>query len=188
MKVIATKIPDLLILEPAVFSDDRGFFLETYRKSHLKDHGVTVEFCQDNHSRSAEGTLRGLHYQRPHTQAKLVSVVRGKILDVAVDIRRGSPTFGQHVSVELSESNHLAFFIPEGFAHGFCTYEESDVVYKCSRYYSAESDKGIAWNDPDLGIEWPRSSPLVSAKDQHLPLLKEVQPADLPCWEDPATD
>ncbi len=168
MKVIQTAIPDLLILEPKVFGDTRGFFMESFNaRSFQEATGLSVDFVQDNHSRSAKGVLRGLHYQIQQAQGKLVRVVRGSVFDVAVDLRKGSPTFGKWEGVELSEENNRQFWIPPGFAHGFLvTSESADFLYKTTDYYAPEHERSLAWNDPDVGVEWPLDgAPLLSAKD-----------------------
>lgn len=168
MKVIETAIPDLLILEPKVFGDARGFFMESFNaRSFQEATGLNVDFVQDNHSRSAKGVLRGLHYQIQQAQGKLVRVVRGSVFDVAVDLRKGSPTFGKWEGVELSEENNRQFWIPPGFAHGFLvTSESADFLYKTTDYYAPEHERSLAWNDPDVGVEWPLDGePLLSAKD-----------------------
>ena len=168
MKVIQTAIPDLLILEPKVFGDARGFFMESFNaRSFQEATGLNVDFVQDNHSRSAKGVLRGLHYQIQQAQGKLVRVVRGSVFDVAVDLRKGSPTFGKWDGVELSEENNRQFWIPPGFAHGFLvTSESADFLYKTTDYYAPEHERSLAWNDPDVGVEWPLDgAPLLSAKD-----------------------
>lgn len=170
------KIPGLLILEPAVFSDERGFFIETYSRDRYREAGIEAAFVQDNLSVSRRGVVRGLHYQAPpFAQGKLVSVLRGRVLDVAVDIRAGSPTYGQHVAVELSADNHRQFWIPAGFAHGFVSLEEDTLfAYKCTAPYSKEHDRGIRWNDPVVGIDWGIGDPIVSEKDRAHPLLSEI--------------
>lgn len=158
MKIFPTELPDVLLLEPVRRGDDRGMFVETYRRAVLEDAGASVEFVQDNHSRSAKrGTIRGLHFQRePRAQDKLVRVVRGCVLDVVVDIRPSSPTFGRHVAIELSADNWRQLFVPRGFAHGFATLtDEAEVLYKCSDYYSPEHEGGLRWDDPALAIDWP---------------------------------
>lgn len=168
MKVIQTAIPDLLILEPKVFGDTRGFFMESFNaRSFQEATGLNVDFVQDNHSRSAKGVLRGLHYQIQQAQGKLVRVVRGSVFDVAVDLRKGSPTFGKWEGVELSEENNRQFWIPPGFAHGFLvTSDSADFLYKTTDYYAPEHERSLAWNDPDVGVEWPLDgAPLLSAKD-----------------------
>jgi len=168
MKVIQTAIPDLLILEPKVFGDTRGFFMESFNaRSFQEATGLNVDFVQDNHSRSAKGVLRGLHYQIQQAQGKLVRVVRGSVFDVAVDLRRSSPTFGQWVGVTLSEENNRQFWIPPGFAHGFLvTSDSADFLYKTTDYYAPEHERSLAWNDPAVGVVWPLDgAPLLSAKD-----------------------
>lgn len=169
MKVIKTAIPEVLILEPRVFGDTRGFFMESYNARAFREAtGLSINFVQDNHSRSTKGVLRGLHYQIKQPQGKLVRVVRGAVFDVAVDLRQSSPTFGQWVGVELSEDNHRQLWIPEGFAHGFLVLSEcADFLYKTTDYYAPEHERCIVWNDPELGIQWPlESAPRLSAKDQ----------------------
>ncbi len=169
INAIATRIPDVLILDPRVFGDDRGFFLESYNKKVLADiAGITTEFVQDNHSRSAHNVLRGLHYQIQQPQGKLVRAVIGAVFDVAVDIRKSSPTFGQWVSCLLSAENKRQFWIPPGFAHGFLVLSEAaEVLYKTTNYYAREHERSILWNDPDLAIDWPvTATPTLSAKDR----------------------
>ncbi|QLK60816.1 dTDP-4-dehydrorhamnose 3,5-epimerase [Enterobacteriaceae bacterium Kacie_13] len=170
MQIIKTEIPDVLILEPKVFGDDRGFFFESFNQKVFEDAvGYQVNFIQDNHSKSTKGVLRGLHFQLPpYAQAKLVRCVVGEVFDVAVDIRKSSPTFGQWVGVHLSAENKRQLWIPEGFAHGFLVLSETaEFVYKTTNYYSPTHDRGIVWNDPDIGIEWPLSTaPLLSGKDE----------------------
>lgn len=180
MKFIETKIPDVMIIEPIIFSDDRGYFEETYRKDKLEEAiGYSIDFVQDNESKSSYGVLRGLHFQLPpFAQSKLVRVIKGTILDVAVDIRKGSPTFGKYVSVELSEKNKRMVFIPRGFAHGFVVLSDEAIFsYKVDNYYSKENDCGIAYNDPSLGIDWQLDSDALklSEKDQVQQLLSEVE-------------
>ncbi|WP_022846474.1 MULTISPECIES: dTDP-4-dehydrorhamnose 3,5-epimerase [unclassified Desulfurobacterium] len=176
---LKTEIPEVIIVKPRVFGDERGFFLETYKKSDFTKAGINGEFVQDNHSKSRKGVLRGLHYQaKPKMQGKLVRCIKGRIFDVAVDIREGSPTFGKWVGVELSEENKLMLWIPEGFAHGFLTLsEEAEIVYKVSgSEYSPEHDRSIRWNDPQIGIEWPiDKEPLLSEKDRNAPFLQEAE-------------
>ena len=170
MKFINTKIPDVKILEPKVFGDERGFFMETFRVSQFVDECAKVEFVQENHSLSKQGILRGMHYQVKQAQGKLVRVISGKVFDVAVDLRKSSETFGQWVGVELSAENKKQLWVPAGFAHGFYVMsEEAEFVYKCTDYYAPEYERSLAWNDPTVGIEWPLvegASPLLSAKDQ----------------------
>jgi dTDP-4-dehydrorhamnose 3,5-epimerase len=178
LEVEATALPDVKIVKPKRFGDSRGFFSEVYNKQTFADAGICLEFVQDNHSLSAKaGTLRGLHFQTaPFAQDKLVRVTRGRILDVAVDLRRSSPSFGRHVAVELSAENWLQLLVPVGFAHGFCTLEDdTEVIYKVANYYSAAHDKGIAWDDPALGIDWPvtAAEATLSEKDRHHPRLAE---------------
>ena len=183
MKVEKLAIPDVLLITPDVFPDPRGFFLESYHAERYRAAGVPGEFVQDNHSHSSRGTLRGLHFQLPHAQAKLLYVLRGEIFDVAVDVRRGSPTFGKWVSAVLSDQNKQQLFVPEGFAHGFCvTSEIVDVIYKCTDIYSPKDDHGVLWSDPSLGIPWPVKSPTLSKKDAQLPLLANIPEAHLPVY------
>lgn len=178
MKVLTTDLPGVLLIEPPVFGDARGFFLETYQAARYREAGMPACFVQDNHSRSRRGVLRGLHYQRVQPQGKLVGVIRGQVFDVAVDIRRGSPTFGRWQGFILDDQNHRQLYLPPGFAHGFCVLsEEADFVYKCTDYYHPQSEQGIAWNDPDIGIQWPLRDVAVSAKDARHPRLAE-QPLD----------
>ncbi|WP_137918285.1 dTDP-4-dehydrorhamnose 3,5-epimerase [Hydrogenophaga sp. 2FB] len=177
MNVIPTRIPDVLIIEPKVFGDARGFFFESFnQKAFNEATGLDVNFVQDNHSRSAQGVLRGLHYQVQQPQGKLVRVVRGEVFDVAVDIRKNSPTFGRWAGVKLSEDNHRQLWIPAGLAHGFLVLSESaDFLYKTTDYYAPQHERCIAWNDPDIGIEWPSTdAPQLSAKDQLGKRLREV--------------
>lgn len=183
MKFVETSLPGVLVVEPKVFGDDRGFFMEIYHAAKFAEAGIADPFVQDNHSRSSRGVLRGLHFQEPNPQGKLVRAIGGVIFDVAVDIRRGSPTFGKWVGVELSAENKRQLWVPPGFAHGFCvTSETADVVYKCTSLYAPESDRGIRWNDPAIGIEWPPITPLLSPKDEAAPLLAEAP--ILPVFDD----
>lgn len=183
MKVIASALPGTLILEPQVFGDVRGFFYESYNKSAYREAGIDHDFVQSNVSRSARGVLRGLHYQWPRPQGKLVSVLEGEVYDVAVDIRRGSPTFGRSVGVMLTADNHRHFWIPEGFAHGFCVVSAfATFTYQCTALYDPKADAGIRWNDAVLGIDWPVSDPLLSDKDKVTPLLEDVSPERLPVY------
>ncbi|HML34148.1 dTDP-4-dehydrorhamnose 3,5-epimerase [Sporomusa sphaeroides] len=186
MKVIKTNLPDVLIIEPKVFGDSRGFFQETWQCERYRDIGITGNFVQDNLSLSARGVLRGLHYQHPYAQGKLVSVVQGEVFDVAVDIRLGSPTFGQWAGVSLSGENHRQLWIPPGFAHGFCVVSETAYfMYKCTELYTPETEGGIAWNDPDIGIVWPLKDVSLSEKDSRYPWLKDVNRGKLPgCIQD----
>ncbi|UXI00545.1 dTDP-4-dehydrorhamnose 3,5-epimerase [Photobacterium sp. TY1-4] len=176
MKVIDTKIPDVKIIEPSVFGDERGFFMETWQQKKFEElvTGKPTPFVQDNHSKSKKGILRGLHYQTENTQGKLVRVVSGEVFDVAVDVRKDSPTFGQWVGVYLSAENKRQLWVPEGFAHGFyVTSDEAEFVYKCTDYYNPQAEHSILWNDPDVGIEWPiQSDVILSDKDKQGLLLK----------------
>ena len=166
MKVRETSLPGVLVLEPQVFRDDRGFFLETFSTKRLSGSGIPEHFAQDNHSRSKRGVVRGLHYQLEHPQGKLVHAARGRIFDVAVDIRRGSPSFAKWFGVELSDENLWSLWVPPGFAHGFCVLsDEADVMYKCTVPYVQSDDRGIAWDDPLIGIDWPVDTALLSPKD-----------------------
>jgi dTDP-4-dehydrorhamnose 3,5-epimerase len=184
VKVVETRLPGCVVIEPAVFGDPRGFFYESYNAEKFKAAGLDLRFVQANVSRSARGVLRGLHYQWPNPQGKLVSVVEGEVYDVAVDIRRGSPTFGQHAGVILSADNHRHFWVPEGFAHGFVVLSEfATFAYQCTNVYDAKADAGIRWNDAALGIDWPVSDPQLSAKDEKAPFLADVAPDRLPVYE-----
>ena len=180
MIVKETPLPGLLVIEPRVFRDDRGFFWETHHASRYAEAGIADPFIQDNASRSTRGTLRGLHYQLERPQGKLVWVVRGEVFDVAVDIRKSSPTFGKWFGLRLSGEEPKQLYIPPGFAHGFCVLSDSaDFVYKCTNLYAPDDERGIRWNDPDIGIEWPIAQPLFSDKDQRFQMLRDVPPADL---------
>lgn len=176
MKVTETSLPGVLIIEPRVFADDRGYFMETYHAAKLAaSAAIEFPFVQDNHSLSAAGVLRGLHYQEPNPQGKLVRVVSGAVFDVAVDIRKGSPTFARWTGVELTAENRLQLWIPSGFAHGFCvTSSSAEVLYKCTRLYEGKNDRGILWNDSEIGVAWPVKDPLLSPKDAALPLLRDA--------------
>ena len=171
MKVIETEIPDVKIIEPAIFGDERGFFMETWNQKKFEElvTGKPTQFVQDNHSKSKKGILRGLHYQTENTQGKLVRVISGEVFDVAVDIRKGSLTFGKWVGVYLSAENKRQLWIPEGFAHGFyVTSDEAEFVYKCTDYYNPRAEQSILWNDSDIGIKWPLNElPILSGKDRH---------------------
>lgn len=183
MKIVTTDIPDLLIIEPKVFGDDRGFFYESFnQKSWEESTGLKTRFVQDNHSRSVKGVLRGLHYQLPPAaQSKMVRCVVGEVFDVAVDIRKSSPTFGQWVGVHLSAENKKQMWLPEGFAHGFFTLSTvAEVLYKTTDYYHPECDRSVAWNDPDIGVLWPCvNAPILSQKDFHSPLLSGLKDSEL---------
>lgn len=172
MNVIPGGLPGLLVVEPRVFRDDRGFFLEPYHAPRYKAAGIEVDFVQDNHSFSTQGVLRGLHFQKSPGQAKLIRCARGRIWDVAVDIREGSETFGKWWGLELDSESHRQLFIPAGFAHGFCVLSpEAEVMYKCSSVYDPATEAGIAWNDPQVAVEWPVKDPVVSQRDTDAPTL-----------------
>ena len=180
MEVTKTSIDGLLVLQPRVFRDQRGYFFESFSQREFDEKVAPIRFVQDNESMSQRGVVRGLHYQRaPYTQTKLVRCVRGAVLDVALDIRQGSPTYGQHVAVELTEENQLQFFIPKGFAHGFAVLSETAVFeYKCDEFYHPESEAGVSIMDPSLGIDWrtPLAEAILSEKDTRLPLLRDIEP------------
>jgi dTDP-4-dehydrorhamnose 3,5-epimerase len=183
MNVIETPLPGVVIVEPKVFGDARGFFMETYNAERYRAAGIDATFVQDNHSRSRRGVLRGLHYQLEQTQGKLVWVEQGEVYDVAVDVRRGSPTFGQAFGCVLSEENHRQLYIPAGYAHGFVVLSEScDFVYKCTDYYHPASECSVAWDDPDLAIAWPLRDVQLSAKDAAAPRLKDMPADRLPVY------
>jgi dTDP-4-dehydrorhamnose 3,5-epimerase len=185
MKRIETTLKDAVILEPAVFGDQRGYFYESYNKEKYAELGIHADFVQSNVSRSARGVLRGLHYQWPNPQGKLVSVLEGEVYDVAVDIRRGSPTFGQWAGVMLTAENKRHFWVPEGFAHGFCVLSEfATFSYQCTALYDRVADAGIRWDDPAIGIDWPVSEPLLSEKDAKTPFLADVPAQRLPEYLD----
>ncbi|SHH27044.1 dTDP-4-dehydrorhamnose 3,5-epimerase [Thermosipho atlanticus] len=179
-KKVSTPIEGLYIIEPTVFGDNRGFFMESWNKKEFSEIGLDIDFVQDNHSRSKKGVLRGLHFQVKYPQGKLVRVVKGIVFDVAVDLRKNSPTFGKWYGVILSEENKKMFYIPEGFAHGFLVLsDEADFLYKTTEYYYPEYDAGVIWNDPDINIKWPFEEygikePILSEKDKKLPQLKEI--------------
>jgi dTDP-4-dehydrorhamnose 3,5-epimerase len=179
---LPTRLDGPILIEPRVVADDRGFFLETYRREPYRDAGVLGDFVQDNHSRSNRGTIRALHFQAEPGQPKLVRVARGRVFDVVVDIRRSSPTFGEWESFELDDARHLQLYVPIGFAHGFCVVSDvADFVYKVGSYYDPESERGIAWDDQDLGILWPTRDPVVSERDRRNPTLAAMA-QDLPAW------
>jgi dTDP-4-dehydrorhamnose 3,5-epimerase len=181
MKLIDIDIQGPKIIEPDIYPDARGFFCETYNQKRYAENGIDTIFVQDNLSSSKKGALRGLHYQFPHAQAKLVQVIQGEVLDVIVDIRQKSPTFGQWDGVVLSADNHRQFFVPQGFTHGYCVLSETAVFsYKCSDFYAPDCEKGILWCDPDIAIEWPIKNPILSDKDQEYPCLKDVDRIALP--------
>jgi dTDP-4-dehydrorhamnose 3,5-epimerase len=176
MNVTPTDLPEVLIIEPKLFGDQRGFFVETYQLARYSDFGISRPFVQDNLSRSSYGVLRGLHLQNPMTQGKLVSALRGRVLDVAVDVRLGSRNFGRHVAVELSEENRRQLWVPRGFAHGFVVLSETaDFFYKCDELYSPKDEIAVRWDDPAIGINWSVDNPSLSAKDVTAPLLSEIK-------------
>ena len=178
MNVIETALPGVLIIEPKAFGDHRGFFLETFQVERYREAGITLPFVQDNHSRSQRGVLRGLHFQRTRPQGKLVSVSRGAVYDVAVDIDPASATYGKFVGVELNDDNHRQMWVPPGYAHGFCVLSEvADFQYKCTDFYFPADEGGLAWNDPDVGISWPIEAPQLSAKDANNPRLRDLKRA-----------
>ncbi len=180
-----TSLPDVLLIEPKIFGDERGFFVETWQKKFFEEAGIQIPFVQDNHSRSTKGVLRGLHFQLNHPQGKLVRVSQGSVFDVAVDVRTGSPTFGQWYGVELSAENHRQLWVPPGFAHGFYVLSDvADFQYKCTDYYCPGCDGGIAWNDPNINIDWPITThPSLSAKDQDYLPLSETPTKILPVYK-----
>ena len=184
MNFIPTKLDGVVIIEPDVYGDGRGFFMESWNFQRYAENGLDARFVQDNVSYSKRGVLRGLHFQQPHAQGKLVSVFQGEVFDVAVDIRRNSPTFGQWEGVTLSAENKRQFYVPPGFAHGFCVLSDAALFsYKCTDYYCQQCDAGIAWDDADIGINWPLEAPRLSEKDQALPGLAEIDPDRLPVYE-----
>ena len=175
MKFIKTAIPDVIIVEPDIYKDHRGFFLESYNQKIYRENGIDANFVQDNHSKSEKGILRGMHNQNPNPQAKLVRVIKGAVLDVAVDVRIGSPTFGKWVSVELSEDNFRHLFVPQGFLHGFYVLSDTaEFQYKCDNFYSKQDEISVRWDDPQIGIDWPVKEPILSEKDKNAPLLKDI--------------
>jgi len=174
MEIESTSLSGLMIIKPKIFKDERGFFLESYHRSRFYEAGIECDFVQDNHSLSARGTLRGLHYQSSPGQAKLVRCTRGSIWDLAVDLRLDSPTLGKFWAIELNDENHFQFFIPVGFAHGFYVLsEKAEVQYKCSAVYNAQTEAGVAWDDPDLNLPWPDKKPLLSERDKKNPTFKD---------------
>jgi len=181
MNIIKTKLHGLLILEPKVFPDDRGYFLETWNSKRYEQAGIPGTFVQDNISFSKKGILRGLHFQHPQPQGKLIQVLSGEVVDVVVDIRIGSPTYGQWLGEVLSETNHRQMYVPPGFAHGYCVTSKSALFsYKCTDFYNPATEQGIIWNDPDIGIKWPMAQPVLSPKDAAYPRLKDLRPDNLP--------
>jgi dTDP-4-dehydrorhamnose 3,5-epimerase len=184
MNVRKTELDGVVIIEPNVFDDQRGYFVETYHQNRYQALGIRSDFVQDNLSFSKKGTLRGLHYQHPHDQAKLVQVIQGEVFDVVVDIRRGSPTFGKWIGQYLSDENKQQIFVPEGFAHGFCVLSNTALFhYKCSDLYAPECEGGIRWSDPDVAIDWPLDSPIVSEKDAKFSCLKDIAADILPFYK-----
>jgi dTDP-4-dehydrorhamnose 3,5-epimerase len=184
MKTHKTGLDGVLIIEPNIFVDQRGYFFEIYSQNRYQEIGIQPNFVQDNLSFSRKGTLRGLHYQHPHDQAKLVQVVRGEVFDVVVDIRRRSPTFGKWIGQYLSGENKIQMFIPEGFAHGFCVISDTALFhYKCSDFYAPQCEGGILWSDPDVAIDWPLDSPIVSEKDARFSGLKDIAEDRLPSYK-----
>jgi dTDP-4-dehydrorhamnose 3,5-epimerase len=184
LQIIETSLPGVLLIQPRVFGDARGFFMETYRQNQLAEAGIRETFVQDNHSHSSRGVLRGLHYQLRQPQAKLCRVALGEVLDIAVDVRLGSPHFGRWVGVVLSGENHAQLYIPKGFAHGFVVRSETaDFLYKCSDYFDAADGRGVLWNDPGIGIDWQTPEPILSDKDQRYPKLGQMAHDQLPRYE-----
>lgn len=184
MKIIETGLPGVLIIQPKVHGDRRGFFVETFHADRYREAGINEAFVQDNHSRSMGGVLRGLHYQLERPQGKLVRVVRGRAYDVAVDVRRDSPTFGRWVSVILDDVSHQQLYLPPGFAHGFCVVsDQADLAYRCTDYYHPDSEQGIVWDDPELAIDWPLEQVILSPKDAGFPTLAEQDEAKLPPYQ-----
>ncbi|AEG10744.1 dTDP-4-dehydrorhamnose 3,5-epimerase [Shewanella baltica BA175] len=183
MNVIKTKIKDLLIIEPKVFGDDRGFFYETFQKERYKAAGIIDDFVQDNRSRSTKGVLRGLHFQKTKPQGKLVTVTEGEVFDVAVDLRPNSETFGQYEAIILTGANKLQFYVPPGFGHGFCVLSDiADFQYKCTDYYDPADESGLLWSDAELNIQWPIDAPLLSEKDAQLPTLMDIKDKLVKGW------
>jgi dTDP-4-dehydrorhamnose 3,5-epimerase len=184
MNIIKTSLPGVLIIEPKVFGDDRGFFQETYHEKRYQEIGIPERFVQDNHSYSGRGVLRGLHYQLKHPQGKLVRVTSGEVFDVTVDIRVGSPTFGQWHGVTLTAKNHRQFYVPPGFAHGFVVLSETaDFLYKCTDYYHPQDEGAVIWNDPAIGIEWPLTEVSLSQKDSTALCLADISAEQLPKYQ-----
>lgn len=194
MQIIPTSLPEVMLIEPRIFGDERGFFMETYSARAFAEIGITRSFVQDNHSLSRKGTLRGLHYQLANPQAKLCRVVRGAVWDVAVDIRRGSPTFGQHTSALLSAENKRLIYVPRGFAHGFLVLsDEAEFLYKCDNYYSPGDEYGVRWDDEAFAIHWPIEehgigAPLLSDKDEKAPVLANINDENLPYFSNKSTE
>ncbi|MET0591831.1 MAG: dTDP-4-dehydrorhamnose 3,5-epimerase [Polyangiaceae bacterium] len=188
MRVTPSVLPEVLVIEPQIFGDTRGYFLESWNRTRYRDAGLPETFVQDNLSKSARGVLRGLHFQQPKAQGKLVTVLDGEVFDVAIDIRVGSPRFGKVATFQLSGETKLQVYIPPGFAHGFCVTSESAVfMYKCTELYAPEAEGGVIWNDPDLGIDWPIDAPLLSAKDTKYARLRDIDKSRLPVSAEDAT-
>jgi dTDP-4-dehydrorhamnose 3,5-epimerase len=184
LKLIETNLPGVVVVVPDVMRDERGFFLESYNANKYEKLGITARFVQDNHSRSVKGTLRGLHFQNPKGQGKLVRVIQGEVFDAAVDIRAGSPAFGKWSGTILNSENMHQVYIPAGFAHGFCVMSETaELEYKCTEFYAPEYEMGIAWNDPDIAIDWPVKEPLLSKKDKGYPALSSIPVNRLPAFK-----
>lgn len=184
MRRIETSLPGVCLIEPTVLEDQRGFFFESYNEIKFAEIGIRDRFVQDNHARSVRHTLRGLHYQVKHSQVKLCRVIKGEVLDVVVDIRRGSSHFGKWVSGILSAANRLQMYVPAGFAHGYLVLSETaEFLYKCSDFYYPEYERGVAWNDPEIGIRWNQENPILSPKDLRHPMLAAIEPADLPNYD-----
>ena len=182
MRILSTRLAGPILIEPQVFGDGRGFLFESFRSEPYRAAGIDADFVQDNHSRSIHGTIRALHFQADPGQPKLVRVGRGRAWDVVLDIRRSSPTFGEWEAFELDDERNLQLFVPIGFAHGFCAMSEvADFVYKIGSYYDPATERGIAWDDPDLGIPWPTDEPIVSERDRHNPTLAQIRD-ELPAW------
>ena len=183
MEVAETKLPGVFVIEPKVFGDERGFFMETWNEVRYKEAGLSFDFVQDNLSYSQHGVLRGLHFQNPNQQGKLVYVLQGEVFDVAVDIRAGSPTFGEWTGIRLSAENKRQFYVPEGFAHGFVVLSDAALfAYKCTDFYNGQAEASILWNDPEIGVNWPVEEPTLSDKDKGAPLLSELSEERLPSY------
>jgi dTDP-4-dehydrorhamnose 3,5-epimerase len=189
MNVLETALPGVVVVEPKVYGDERGFFMETWNRRRYEEFGIPTDFVQDNLSYSKRCVLRGLHFQNPHPQGKLVSVLQGEVFDVAVDIRAGSPTFGEWVGVTLSVENRRQLYVPENFAHGFVVTSEAALFsYKCTAYYNPKTEQSLLWDDPDLSIEWPVEAPVLSAKDGSAPRLVEIPAEKLPRYDEPLVE
>jgi dTDP-4-dehydrorhamnose 3,5-epimerase len=188
MRLMSLELPELVVIEPKIFGDARGYFFESWNQARYREAGLPAEFVQDNLSQSSRGVLRGLHFQEPKAQGKLITVLEGEVFDVAVDIRVGSPRFGKSATLTLSGENKRQIYIPPGFAHGFCVLSERALfMYKCTELYAPEAEGGILWNDPDLGISWPAEKPTLSAKDAKYVRLRDIDRAQLPVYHEGAT-